>query len=96
LFQRELPPDVPEQFRAFLQGMRSPLVAMISFVVAAFDGFVLFGAIQMLQLRNRTVAFIATIAAMLPCQCCCLLGLPFGIWALIVLNKPEVKKCYRN
>ena len=22
---------------------------------------------------------------------CCLLGVPFGIWALVVLNKPEVK-----
>jgi len=30
------------------------------------------------------------VVAMLPCQCCCLLGLPAGIWALVVLNKPEV------
>jgi hypothetical protein len=34
---------------------------------------------------------VASVVAMLPCQCCCLFGLPFGIWALVVLNKPEVK-----
>jgi hypothetical protein len=33
----------------------------------------------------------AAIMAMIPCNCCCLLGLPFGIWALVMLMKPEVK-----
>ena len=29
---------------------------------------------------------------MVPCiSPCCLVGLPIGIWALVVLNKPEVK-----
>jgi hypothetical protein len=55
------------------------------------NGFVLFGAIQLLRLRNYSVAMVASVVAMLPCQCCCLFGLPFGIWALVVLNKPEVK-----
>jgi hypothetical protein len=25
---------------------------------------------------------------------CCLVGLPIGIWALVVLNKPEVKSSF--
>jgi hypothetical protein len=28
---------------------------------------------------------------MLPCSICCLVGLPIGIWAVVVLSKPEVK-----
>jgi hypothetical protein len=60
-------------------------------VIAALNGFVLYGAIKMLRLQNHGMATVASVAAMLPCQCCCLFGLPFGIWALVVLNKPEVK-----
>ena len=36
-----------------------------------------------------------TIVSMLPCSCCWTLGLPFGIWALVVLNQPEVKDAFR-
>ena len=31
---------------------------------------------------------------MLPCSACCLLGLPMGIWALIVLIDNEVKRLF--
>ena len=34
----------------------------------------------------------ASILAVVPCVSpCCLVGLPIGIWALVVLSKPEVK-----
>ena len=91
MFHHEMPPEVPPQMRAFLEGMQGPLAGVISLVIAAVNGFVLFGAIQLLRLRNYSVAMVASVVAMLPCQCCCLFGLPFGIWALVVLNKPEVK-----
>ena len=53
---------------------------------------VLLGVLRMQALRNHQFAMIASIVAMLPCLSpCCVLGLPFGIWALVVLNKPEVK-----
>jgi hypothetical protein len=91
MFHQEMPPNIPPQMRAFIQGMQGPLAGLISLVIAAVNGFVLFGAIKMLRLQSRGLAIAASIVAMLPCQCCCLLGLPFGIWALVVLNKPEVK-----
>ena len=44
------------------------------------------------KLRSRGLAMTAAILAMIPCfSPCCLLGLPFGIWALVVLSKPEVQ-----
>ena len=57
---------------------------------------VLFGAIKMLSLKSYTFAFVAAILAVIPCitPCCGILTLPFGIWALIVLNKPDVKRCF--
>jgi hypothetical protein len=91
MFHQEMPPELPPQFQAFIEGMRGPLAGAINLIIAAMNGFVLFGAIKLLRLQNHTVATIASVVAMLPCQCCCLFGLPFGIWALVVLNKPEVK-----
>ena len=53
---------------------------------------VLIGAAKMQKLQNYQFALTASIVAMLPCiSPCCVFGLPFGIWALVVLNKPEVK-----
>jgi hypothetical protein len=53
---------------------------------------VLIGAAKMQKLQNYQFALTASIVAMLPCiSPCCIFGLPFGIWALVVLNKPEVK-----
>jgi len=94
MFHRGLPPGLSPQLKAFFEGMQGPLAGAGSLVIAAINGFVLFGAIKMLRLQNRGVAMAAAIVAMVPCQCCCLLGLPFGIWALIVLSKPEVKSAF--
>jgi hypothetical protein len=90
-FHQEMPANIPPQMQAFVEGMRGPLAGVINLAIAVLNGFVLFGAIKLLRLQNHTLATVASVAAMLPCQCCCLFGLPFGIWALVVLNKPEVK-----
>jgi len=53
---------------------------------------VLIGAGKMQRLESFQFAMTAAIVAMIPCiSPCCFLGLPFGIWALTVLSKPEVK-----
>ena len=53
---------------------------------------ILIGAGKMQKLENYQFAMTACIVAMVPCiSPCCVFGLPFGIWALVVLNKPEVK-----
>lgn len=56
---------------------------------------VLIGAIKMKGLTNYGLSMAAAILAMLPCvsPCCCL-GIPIGIWALIVLMKPEIKNAF--
>jgi hypothetical protein len=62
------------------------------------SGFIIWAALQMRQLKMWTVSFIASILAMIPCftSCCCLVGLPIGIYALVVLNKPEVKSAFTS
>ena len=79
------------QIQKLVQLISGPLGAIGGLLSLIFATFILFGAIRMLSLRNHQLAFAAAILAMLPCTLCCVLGLPFGIWALVVLNKPEVK-----
>ena len=57
--------------------------------------FCLFGAISMLNLRHHTVCLVAAVVTLLNCTtCCCGLGLAAGIWALVVLLKPEVREAF--
>ena len=56
---------------------------------------VLMGALKMKKLESFGFVMAATIIAMVPCVSpCCWVGLPIGIWALVVLNKPEVKGAF--
>jgi hypothetical protein len=68
-------------------------IGLVQDVIGAVVGVVVYlGANKMQSLQNHQYALTASILAMLPCVSpCCILGLPFGIWALTVLNKPEVK-----
>ncbi len=75
------------------QGIGAVVGAMIGF---AFDALVIIGAMKMKKLESYGLAMAASIVAMLPCiSCGCLLGLPIGVWSLIVLNKPEVKSAFK-
>ena len=52
----------------------------------------LFAGVKMRRLESYGLCMTASILAMIPCLSCCFLaGLPVGIWALVVLSKPEVK-----
>jgi hypothetical protein len=81
----------PQFMRMFntMGGAFGILTNVIGIVIAII---ILKGASRMQQLTHHQYAFTAAILAMVPCVSpCCFLGLPFGIWALVVLNKPEVK-----
>lgn len=80
------------QMQSLLHLASGPIGIVNAFFSLAMSVLVLAGAWRMQTLRNYTLAFVASILAMLPCVTpCCFLGLPFGIWALVVLNRPEVK-----
>jgi hypothetical protein len=56
----------------------------------------LWGAIQMLRRRSYGFCRITAILAIIPLSaaCCCFLTLPFGIWALVLLLRPETKALF--
>jgi len=54
---------------------------------------ILVGAIRMMALKNYALAFTGCVLSVIPCitPCCGIITLPFGIWALVVLNRHDVK-----
>ena len=61
----------------------------------AINGVMIAGALAMRRLENRNLALAAATFALIPCQCCCCVSIPFGVWALLMLNRPEVKQSFR-
>jgi len=75
----------------------SHLGALPAFVVLLLKGipacFILFGGLQMMQLRSYAWAVAASILAIVSCS---LVGFPVGIWALIVLAQPGVREMFAD
>ena len=78
------------------QGDADP-TALFQFVFSVpLSIFVVYGANKMRRLEQHGVATAAAICAMIPCSGCCILGIPFGIWALTVLNDSYVRGAFRS
>ena len=51
--------------------------------------------LHMRTLRSYSFCVVGAILACVPCSGpCYLLGIPFGLWALIVLNRPDVRDAF--
>lgn len=55
---------------------------------------IIVGMINMRRLTNYGLAMTAAVLALLPCFHCCLIKLPFAIWAIVVLN--EIRPSFRS
>lgn len=99
MFDRLLPPDAPPEMREQFK-ILGPMMAasratsiVVDLLGIAGAGFIAFAGTQLIGARSRTVPMVAAILAMIPCvnpSCCCLAGIPVGIWVIMTLNKPEV------
>jgi len=78
----------------YFQYFSGGLGVFFALIGLAIYAFIIWAALQMKALRKWNISVAGTIAAMLPCSCCCLIGLPIGIWGLVVLLKPEVKSAF--
>jgi hypothetical protein len=87
--------DMPPQMAQFFQLMAGGLGLVLNIVGLAMSAFFIFASTKMRKLESYGMVMTATILSMLPClsPCCCV-GLPVGIWILVVLSKPEVKAAF--
>jgi hypothetical protein len=97
----DLPPELRNAFREALdegaKGSRvgSILQNLVGIVTAALT---VFGGLQMRRLKSWGLALTSALLVFIPCGshlcCCCGLGPAVGIWALVMLTKPEVKSAF--
>ena len=83
--------DVPE-FQSAPVFLRAMQTLCILFLLAF--AFSIYGAVQMMNARKYGFAITSAIIIILTILCGFPLGFPFGIWALIVLLKPEIKSAF--
>jgi hypothetical protein len=79
-----------------MANMMSGTLGIVAGVVAILvGGVVFFGATKMRALQNWPLAIAASVLAIVPClsPCCCI-GIPVGIWALVVLFDSNVKASF--
>ena len=56
-----------------------------------------FGGTAMARGKSYATAFSASVMACVPCfSPCIVLGIPFGIWAIIALRNPETKRFFEQ
>ncbi len=82
----------------FIEGAQKPQALAFGFVQIACGTLMIVGGMKMRQGKSYKLAQTASVIAMIPCtaSCCCVVGLPIGIWSLILLNKPEVKGVFES
>lgn len=89
--------DIDPQFQQMLNmtsGVSGLFGAVIGLVIA---GVMIFGAMKMRNLQLWGFSLAAAILAIIPCfGCCCLIGMPIGIWATVILFDADVKAAFTN
>ena len=68
--------------------------ALAGLMILAAAGTMCLGARWMMNLRKPAWVFLAVFLALLPWSGAVLVGLPVGLWALWVLNRPNVKAAF--
>ena len=61
---------------------------ILSFIIA-------FGGLKMKNMQSYSMAMAGAVCAMLPCSCCCIIGIPLGIWALMTLMNEDIKLAFQ-
>jgi hypothetical protein len=75
----------------------SPLNLALNTVFFVLHGLIVWGGVSMMMQRRWGLSMAAAVLAIFPCTSpCCCLGLPLGIWAVVVLTRPEVKAAMRS
>lgn len=88
----DLPAEMAPEFLSLMSGGVGILFSLIGIGIGVV---ILLAALKMKKLQSWAFALIGSIIAMIPClsPCCCI-GLPVGIWALIVLLNKDVKSAF--
>jgi hypothetical protein len=97
-----VPPELPPWMKdLFQQGIEihklfgKTLGVLYYSFFALLHGFVVFAGFRMKRLQSKTICWIAAILTIPIYGCCCCISLPFSIWSMVILSRPEVSSRFR-
>src|SRR3954464_1491271 len=84
-------PSDPEFVREFQRGTVGPAATALQGGFAMLNVFIIVCAVQMMKLQSWGMAVAGSVLAMLNIgSCCCIAGIPVGLWSLAVLMSPDI------
>jgi hypothetical protein len=83
----------PGQATGYIAGSIVGVIVQLC-VAFVWSALVVKGAQSMSSLQGYSSAIAGCVIAMLPCGCGCFMGLPIGIWGLVVLTQEDVKRAF--
>jgi hypothetical protein len=93
--EQPIDPNAPPFLQEIMRSSRGPVASGMQGFFALLSALSVFGSIQMMRKKTWSLALAACILSMINIgNCCCLLGLPFGIWAMIALLDSDVKDAF--
>jgi hypothetical protein len=88
-------PNAPPFLQEAMKYQTGPLAVAIQSLFVILNIVILIGGAQMIRMKTWGLGMSASILAMINAgNCCCLLGLPVGIWSLVVLLNDDVKSSF--
>ena len=88
-------PNLPPEWQAILKDLHGPITSGGQGFFALLSLLTVFGSIQMLRKKTWGLGLAACVLSMINIgNCCCLLGLPFGLWAMMALLDSDVKDAF--
>ena len=94
VLETQVPANEAERIGYYFGTAMNIGIAALSLLIAPL---IIYGAIKMLKGKNFKLAKTSAILAMVPLvSCCFVVGIPIGIWSLIVLHRPDVKAYFNG
>lgn len=95
IIEPQVDPSAPEFLQNFQRGMAGPSALIMQSLFAVGSLVIIVGSVQMIRFKSWGLAITTSILTMLNFgNCCCIFGLPLGIWAIVVLNSQDVKAAF--
>jgi hypothetical protein len=88
--EARIDPNAPEIVREFQRGTVGPVATAMQGGFAMLNLFIIVCGVQMVKLKSWGMGVAGSVLSMLNFgSCCCALGMPVGIFSLIVLMNPN-------
>ncbi len=89
-----LPPETMNQIHDLISRFFVGTTWFFSLLGLATSGLAIFGGLKMYRAQSYRWAIVAALASILPCTCCFCFSTVGGIWALVLLSRPEIKAAF--